>query len=130
MSLFDAVEVCRKCHRTALVTKFNGNTFAAIVRILVKRLGLDFTQEAVASSLAGHIVAGVASEEEARAFRKFCESVGKVQESKFGWFSVSQRRTSDLSSWAKARSSSASDWPTVPIISYSAVLRFARQASR
>ena len=75
MSLFDAVEVCRKCHRTAPFTNFNGNTFAAIARILVKRLELDITQEALARSLAGHR-AGVASEEEVRAFRKFCESLG------------------------------------------------------
>jgi hypothetical protein len=76
ISLFDAVEVCRKCHRLAPFTNFNGNTFAAIARILVKRLNLDLTQENVARSLAGHIVAGVASDEEVRAFRKFCESLG------------------------------------------------------
>lgn len=76
ISLFDAVEVCRKCHRLAPFTNFNGNTFAAIARILVKRLNLDLTQENVARSLAGHIVAGVASDEEVQAFRKFCESLG------------------------------------------------------
>jgi hypothetical protein len=75
MSLFEAVEVCRKCHRIAPFTNFNGNTFAAIARILVKRLDLDITQETLARSLAGHIVAGVASEEEVVAFRKFCESL-------------------------------------------------------
>lgn len=63
-----------KCHRTAPFTNFNSNTFAAIARILVKRLDLDIAQEALARSLAGHIVAGVASEEEVRAFQKFCES--------------------------------------------------------
>lgn len=76
MSLFDAIETCRKCHRLAPFTNFNGNTFAAIARILVKRLNLDFIQENLARSLAGHIVAGVASEEEVLAFRKFCESLG------------------------------------------------------
>jgi hypothetical protein len=76
MSLFDAIETCRKCHRLAPFTNFNGNTFAAIARILVKRLNLDFIQENLARSLAGHIVAGVASEEEVRAFKKFCENLG------------------------------------------------------
>lgn len=76
MNLLDAIEACRKCHRLAPFTNFNGNTFAAIARILVKRLNLDFTQEHIARSLAGHIVAGVASDEEIQAFRKFCESLG------------------------------------------------------
>ena len=76
MNLYEAIEVCRKCHRLAPFTNFNGNTFAAIARILVKRLNLDLTQENVARSLAGHIVAGVASDEEVQAFRKFCESLG------------------------------------------------------
>ena len=76
ISLFYAIEVCRKCHRMAPFTNFNGNTFAAIARILVKRLNLESTQEHIVRSLAGHIVAGVASDEEIHAFRKFCESLG------------------------------------------------------
>jgi len=76
MSLFDSIEVCRRCHRLAPFTNFNGNTFAAIARILVKRLNLESPQEQLARSLAGHIVAGVASDEEVKAFRKFCESLG------------------------------------------------------
>lgn len=76
MDLFDAIETCRKCHRIAPFTNFNGNTFSAIARVLVKRLNLDFTQESIARSLAGHIVAGVASEEEVQAFRKFCDELG------------------------------------------------------
>lgn len=72
MSLFETVEVCRRCHRLAPFTNFNGNTFAAIARILVRRLNLDPEREFLARSLAGHIVAGVASEEEVKAFEKFC----------------------------------------------------------
>ena len=53
----------------------NGNTFSAIARVLVKRLNLDFTQESITRSLVGHIVAGVASEEEVQAFRKFCDNL-------------------------------------------------------
>jgi len=76
MTLYEAVEICRQCHRIAPFTNFNGNTFVAIARILVKRLDLESTQESLARSLAGHIVAGVASEEEVQAFREFCESLG------------------------------------------------------
>jgi len=76
MSLFEAVDVCRKCHRLAPFTNFNGNTFAAIARILVKHLELDPQSDHIARSLAGHIVAGVASEEEIVAFREFCEGLG------------------------------------------------------
>ena len=75
MSLFEVIEVCRKCHRLAPFTNFNGNTFAAIARILVRKLNLDAEVEHIARSLAGHIVAGVASDEEVEAFRKFCGSL-------------------------------------------------------
>lgn len=76
MTLFDAVEVCRKCHRIAPFTNFNGNTFAAIARTIIKRLELEAEQEYLVRSLAGHIVAGVAGDEEVRAFRDFCEGLG------------------------------------------------------
>ena len=59
MSLDEMVDLCRKCHRLGPFTNYNGNTFAALAR-----------------SLAGHIVAGVASDEEVRAFRAFCEALG------------------------------------------------------
>lgn len=76
MNLLEAVEVCRKCHRLAPFTNFNGNTFAAIARILVRRLNLDPEKEYLARSLAGHIVAGVASDEEVQAFARFCAALG------------------------------------------------------
>jgi hypothetical protein len=76
MGLSEVVEVCRRCHRLAPFTNFNGNTFAAIARILVRRLNLDPENEFLIRSLAGHIVAGVASEEEVRAFEKFCAGLG------------------------------------------------------
>lgn len=76
INLFEAIEICRKCHRLAPFTNYNGNTFAAIARILVKKLDLEIVQEQIARSLAGHIVAGVASDEEIQAFRKFCEGLG------------------------------------------------------
>lgn len=74
MCLYEAIEVCRRCHRIAPFTNYNGNTFAAIARILVKQLGLSPENDHIVRSLAGHIVAGVASGEEIEAFRTFCQN--------------------------------------------------------
>ena len=71
MSLEEAVEICRQCHRLAPFCFYNGNTFTAIIRDVITNLGLEEDQTVLLRSLAGHIVAGVASEEEAKAFRKF-----------------------------------------------------------
>lgn len=76
MSLSEAVEICRRCHREAPFCFYNGNTFAAIIRDVINQLGLSAAKTAVARSLAGHIVAGVASAEEEQAFRDFCEELG------------------------------------------------------
>lgn len=76
MPLDEMVDFCRRCHRLAPFTNYNGNTFAAIARALIDGLGLPKKNAAVARSLAGHIVAGVASEEEVKAFQKFCADLG------------------------------------------------------
>ena len=76
MTLDEMVDFCRRCHRLAPFTNYNGNTFAAIARVLIDGLGLPKQNAAVVRSLAGHIVAGVASEEEVKAFEKFCASLG------------------------------------------------------
>jgi hypothetical protein len=76
MSLDQMVDLCRKCHRLAPFTNYNGNTFAAIARAIVDGLDISGPTAAIARSLAGHIVAGVASDEEVRAFREFCASLG------------------------------------------------------
>lgn len=73
MDLAEAVEICRRCHRGAPFCFYNGNTFAAIIRDVVNQLGLSPVRAAAARSLAGHIVAGVASAQEEKAFRDFCE---------------------------------------------------------
>jgi len=74
MNLEEAVEICRQCHRLAPFCFYNGNTFTAIIRDVISNLGLEDEQTVLVRSLAGHIVAGVASEEETRAFRKFLEA--------------------------------------------------------
>lgn len=75
MPLDELVELCRTCHRLAPFTNYNGNTFSAIARALIDFLELPKDTAFLIRSLAGHIVAGVASDEEIGAFRKFCESL-------------------------------------------------------
>ncbi len=75
MTLVEMVDLCRRCHRMAPFTNYNGNTFSAIARALIETLALPAGLAAAARSLAGHIVAGVASDEEVEAFRKFCEGL-------------------------------------------------------
>jgi hypothetical protein len=71
-ALQDAVELCRRCHRGAPFCFYNGNTFAALIRDVINQLDLPSDRKAVARSLAGHIVAGVATGEEEAAFQEFC----------------------------------------------------------
>jgi hypothetical protein len=73
MTLMEVVELCRRCHRMAPFCFYNGNTFAAIARSMVEQLGLSGSEAAALRSLAGHIVAGVATPEQQEAFRRFCE---------------------------------------------------------
>lgn len=75
MGLHEMIETCRKCHRLAPFTNYNGNTFAAIARSLLDTLQLPAETASVIRSLAGHIVAGVASDEETEAFRAFCSNL-------------------------------------------------------
>lgn len=75
MTLADAATLCRRCHRMAPFCFYNGNTFASIMTLVVKRLELPADQAFIIRSLAGHIVAGVATEEEAKAFQAFSDSL-------------------------------------------------------
>lgn len=74
MNLEEAIDPCRRCHRLAPFCFYNGNTFAAIARSLIQKLNVSQAQAAVLRSLAGHIVAGVASDTEVKAFQAFCQS--------------------------------------------------------
>ena len=75
MGLDEAVDLCRRCHRLAPFCFYNGTTFAAVIRDVIACLNLEPTQGLLVRSLAGHIVAGVACDEEIRAFREFCASL-------------------------------------------------------
>ena len=79
MLLDEAVDFCRRCHRMAPFCFYNGNTFAAIMRDVVAVFAAEShlgDQKAfIIRSLAGHIVAGVATEEEVKAFQAFSDSL-------------------------------------------------------
>jgi hypothetical protein len=66
LSLMDALDVCLRCHRLAPFCFYNGNTFAAIARDFVAELapGLSPDKVHILRSIAGHIVAGTATEVE------------------------------------------------------------------
>ncbi len=74
--LLELADFCRRCHRMAPFTNYNGNTFSAIVRTLVEDAGFGGTDLVLARSLAGHIVAGVAGEDEVEAFKLLCGKLG------------------------------------------------------
>jgi hypothetical protein len=76
MTLAEAVELCRRSHQLAPFCYYNGNTFAAVIRDVIHQLKISEMERVVLRSLAGHIVAGVASEEEEKEFRKFCGEHG------------------------------------------------------
>ena len=74
MPLVDAIELCRKCHRMAPFCNFNGNTFVAIIRTVIAGFEMPADRSAVFRSLAGHVVAGIASPEEQQELLDLIES--------------------------------------------------------
>ena len=74
-TLDDAVTLCRQCHQLAPFCFYNGNTFVSIIALLIRSLDLPPQQAVIVRSLAGHIVAGVATGEEETAFREFSDSL-------------------------------------------------------
>jgi len=71
LTLAEAVEICRRCHRMAPFCFYNGNTFVAIIRDCIAHVtGLNAQQITLAKSLAGHMVAGTAEPEEITQFEQ------------------------------------------------------------
>jgi hypothetical protein len=68
LTLAEAADLCRQCHRLAPFCNFNGNTFVAVIRKVIGSLPLPAEQSVVLRSLTGHIVAGTATPEEQREF--------------------------------------------------------------
>jgi hypothetical protein len=70
LTLAEAVEICRKCHRLAPFCFFNGNTFAAIIKMSTQSIqGLSGPETYVLRSTCSHIVAGNATPEEEQQFQ-------------------------------------------------------------
>lgn len=61
MRLVEAVELCRQCHRLAPFCFYNGKTSAGIIRAVISSLNPLSAKAYVVRSLAGHVVAGVAT---------------------------------------------------------------------
>jgi hypothetical protein len=66
LSLRETLEVCRHCHRLSPFCFYNGNTFAAIGRIIVQDILRDMSPVKAHAfrSVVGHYIAGTAGEEE------------------------------------------------------------------
>lgn len=75
MSLAEAIDFCRSCHRMAPFTNFNGNTFSAIARTIIANAGFDPLDQTLARSLAGHIVAGSRRKAKSRPSGSFARSL-------------------------------------------------------
>ena len=75
LGLDEAVELCRRCHQLAPFCFYNGNTFVSIIVLVIKKLELEPDEAFIIRRLAGHIVAGVVTGEEEKAFSKFCEKL-------------------------------------------------------
>ncbi|MGN6553024.1 MAG: hypothetical protein ACTHLW_04820 [Verrucomicrobiota bacterium] len=79
LSLTEAIEICLKCHRLAPFCFYNGNTFAAIARDLVAEVsaGLSPDKAHILRSIAGHIVAGTATNIERKQLEEMLAELGK-----------------------------------------------------
>jgi hypothetical protein len=75
MTLAEATDLCRRCHQLAPFCNFNGNTFVAVIRRVIASLPLPPDQGTALRSLAGHVVAGIASPEEQAAFGKLLDRI-------------------------------------------------------
>jgi hypothetical protein len=79
LKLTEALEVCQRCHRLAPFCFYNGNTFAAIARDFVAELNLSLPPDAahILRSIAGHIVAGTATDIERKQLDELLKELDK-----------------------------------------------------
>jgi hypothetical protein len=71
LSIPEAVDLCRRCHRLAPFCFFNGNTFVAIMGVALQNLrGLSPAESYIFRNIAGHLVAGTNTAEEERQFQE------------------------------------------------------------
>jgi hypothetical protein len=79
LALTEALEICLKCHRLAPFCFYNGNTFAAIARDFITELSpkLAADKAHVLRGIAGHIVAGTATDIERKHLDSILAALGK-----------------------------------------------------
>ncbi len=76
LTLSEAIEICRRCHRLAPFCNYNGATFMVIIRDCISQFtGITAQQAAVIRSIAGHMVAGTATPEEIAQFGPLVENL-------------------------------------------------------
>ncbi|HET7626247.1 MAG TPA: hypothetical protein VFM25_13370 [Verrucomicrobiae bacterium] len=81
LSLSDVLQICFQCHRLAPFCNYNGNTFVSIVKTLIAeeqgRLPADKAH--ILRSIAGHIVAGTATDIERKQLDAMLAGLEKSQ---------------------------------------------------
>jgi hypothetical protein len=79
LALTEALEICLKCHRLAPFCFYNGNTFAAIARDFITELSPKPAPDKahILRSIAGHIVAGTATDIERKQLGSLLAALGK-----------------------------------------------------
>ena len=79
LSLPELLQLCFQCHRLAPFCFYNGNTFVTIVKTLLdaelKRMPPD--QSFILRSIAGHIVAGTATDIERKQLDSILDALGR-----------------------------------------------------
>ena len=79
LSLPELLHVCFQCHRLAPFCNYNGNTFVTIVKTLLNEelSHLPPDQAHILRSIAGHIVAGTATDIERKQLDAMLAALGK-----------------------------------------------------
>jgi hypothetical protein len=76
-SLRELLQVCFKCHRVAPFCNYNGNTFVTIVKTLLTDTlaGMPAEKAHILRSIAGHIVAGTATDIEEKQLEEILKTL-------------------------------------------------------
>lgn len=77
LSFQELLKLCFKCHRLAPFCFYNGNTFVTVVKTLLAETTSKMPPEQahVLRSIAGHIVAGTATDIETKELDRILEEV-------------------------------------------------------
>jgi hypothetical protein len=79
LSLQELLQICFKCHRSAPFCFYNGNTFVTVVKTLLADTLSQMSADRayILRSVAGHIVAGTATDIETKQLKKVLEDLEK-----------------------------------------------------